>query len=369
MEIEVNKTKIDEARARSGIKPLLYDLRRKTNHSNSADREFKTELYKLDPQYGSLSALRQTQPNTRKQNLENAKLFHFYRTKAPFLNKNFETSATIDCIPRPGEINNQPLTHPRFPFRSIEEMTLPDNLSEEEKRLLHILQLEEDKINDVEKETRKQADSQQWKEERKFRFTASNFHLISKRQRNHDNFAETLINPKPVSSKYRQCRLKFEPIAPVEYKKFMYNRRTPVKVLPYGFVASKATPIIGVSPDARVVDCGCADHFGIAEVKCPYTKQHVTPLDACRDENFFMEKISETEFKLKEDHASFAQVQGQMSVTGARWCDFVVYTTRGLYVQRVPFNPDFWTELHQKLVSKELVKKYRGVGRSIWKCG
>lgn len=230
-------------------------------------------------------------------------------------------------------------------------MTLPDNLSEEERRLLHILQLEEDKINDVEKETRKQADSQQWKEERKFRFSASNFHLISKRQRNHDNFAETLINPKPVSSKYRQRGLKFEPIAPVECKRFMYNRRTPVKVLAYGYVASKPTPIIGVSPDARVVDCGCTDHFGIAEVKCPYTKQHVTPLDACRDENFFVEKISETDCKLKEDHASFAQVQGQMAVTGARWCDFVVYTTRGLYVQRVPFNPDFWTELPQKLVS------------------
>lgn len=57
---------------------------------------------------------------------------------------NFETPASIDCISRPVEINNQPLTHRRFPLRSIEEMTLPDNLSEEERRLLHILQLEED---------------------------------------------------------------------------------------------------------------------------------------------------------------------------------------------------------------------------------
>lgn len=43
MEIEVNKTKVDEPRARSGIKPLLYDLRRKTNHSKSAERKFRTE--------------------------------------------------------------------------------------------------------------------------------------------------------------------------------------------------------------------------------------------------------------------------------------------------------------------------------------
>ena len=43
--------------------------------------------------------------------------------------------------------------------------------------------------------------------------------------------------------------------------------------------------------------------------------------------------------------------KGQMALTGARWCDFVVYTTRGLYVRRVLFNRHFWTELHQKLVS------------------
>lgn len=52
MEMEVNKTKVDKARAWSGIKSLLYDLRRKTNHSTSAEREFKTELYKLDPNMG-----------------------------------------------------------------------------------------------------------------------------------------------------------------------------------------------------------------------------------------------------------------------------------------------------------------------------
>lgn len=52
MEIEVNKTKVDEARAWSVIKSLLYDLRRKTNHSSSAERELKTELYNLDPNMG-----------------------------------------------------------------------------------------------------------------------------------------------------------------------------------------------------------------------------------------------------------------------------------------------------------------------------
>lgn len=88
------------------------------------------------------------------------------------------------------------------------------------------------------------------------------------------------INPKPVSSKYLEHGKKFKPIALMGYEKFMYNRWTPVKLLPCGLVASKASPIIRATPDARVVDFGCTDHFGIAKIakiKCPYTKQHVTP--------------------------------------------------------------------------------------------
>ena len=56
-------------------------------------------------------------------------------------------------------------------------------------------------------------------------------------------------------------------------------------------------------------------------------------------------------WKKQVDHPYYAQVQGQMAVTGARWCDFIVYTSRGLYVQRITFDPIVWAELNQKLVS------------------
>ena len=77
----------------------------------------------------------------------------------------------------------------------------------------------------------------------------------------------------------------------------------------------------------------------------------MTPLDACSDPKFFMGKTRDAECKLKEDHPYYAQVQGQMAVTGARWCDFIVYTSKGLYVQRMPFDPTFWRDLKQKLLS------------------
>lgn len=89
----------------------------------------------------------------------------------------------------------------------------------------------------------------------------------------------------------------------------------------------------------------------MGEVKCPYTKFHVTPLDACSDPNFFMEKINDKECRLKRDHAYYAQVQGQMGITGSKWCDFIVYTSKGLYVERIAFDPDYWKNLQTELLT------------------
>ena len=86
-------------------------------------------------------------------------------------------------------------------------------------------------------------------------------------------------------------------------------------------------PFLGGSPDGRVIDFGCQNHFGLAEAKCPETKYHVTPLEACQDPSFFCETIS-GHCKLKRNHAYYTQVQGQMGVSGASWCDYYLYQER-----------------------------------------
>ena len=63
------------------------------------------------------------------------------------------------------------------------------------------------------RQNRHATQAKQWKKERKFRFTASKFDLISKRQRNHKKFAVDLINPKPFTSRYVEHGIKYEPIA------------------------------------------------------------------------------------------------------------------------------------------------------------
>ena len=98
-------------------------------------------------------------------------------------------------------------------------------------------------------------------------------------------------------------------------KKFMFNRKTPALVLKSGVVVSQAFLVLGLSPDAKVINFVCSICFCLAELKYPHTKFHVNPfplphaLGACSRPNFFMEKISNTECKLKRNNAYYAQVQ------------------------------------------------------------
>ena len=87
----------------------------------------------------------------------------------------------------------------------------------------------------------------------------------------------------------------------------MFNRKTPVAVLKSGFIVFEAFPGLGASPDVKVIDFGSSICFGFAEVKCPHTKFHVK---ACSDPNFLMEKVSDTQCRLKRDHAYYGQVWG-----------------------------------------------------------
>lgn len=54
--------------------------------------------------------------------------------------------------------------------------------------------------------------------------------------------------------------------------------------------------------------------------------------DNIRD--FFLFKIDDLS-TLKNTHAYYAQVQGQLLITGCSFCVFVVYTQKDLFVQRI----------------------------------
>ena len=99
-----------------------------------------------------------------------------------------------------------------------------------------------------------------------------------------------------------------------------------------------------------IISDSVEDKFGLLEIKCPSSKFTVTPVDACSDKNFYLE-LCDSKPKLEENHEYYDQLQGQMGLTGAKWCDFIVYTRAGMSIERIPFNHSHWDKLREKIRS------------------
>ena len=238
--------------------------------------------------------------------------------------------------------------YPKFPLRPTESYKLPGQLGKQEAKLLSHLIVDSEKLNKIEHNTCNQSLSDEWKRERRYRFTASNFKKVCIRQRNHEALVKSFLNPVQVNSKYIEHGKKLEPIALRQYQKYMYSIGRPVLLYKSGLVVGMDTPFLGASPDGKVIDLKCIDQFGLVEIKCPQTKFHVTPLEACSDAGFCCEAV-DGKLKLKRNHEYFYQVQGQLGVTKASWCDFVIYTNEGMSIERISFDRGFWENVRGKL--------------------
>ena len=128
-----------------------------------------------------------------------------------------------------------------------------------------------------------------------------------------------------------------------EYQKYMHKVGHPIKVVSSGLFVSPKLFFLGCSPDGKVIDFTLDEKFGLVEIKCPSSKFTVSPADACNDKNFFLEMNDIP--KLKTCHEYYDQVQGQMALTVAKWCDFVVYTSLGLSIEQIEFDREHWKKL------------------------
>ena len=83
---------------------------------------------------------------------------------------------------------------------------------------------------------------------------------------------------------------------------------------------------LGATPDRLVTDQTSFSSNGILEIKCSWKFKDCTIIDACQDSSFCC-KLQSGIPRLKNNHAYYYQVEGQLAITGRSWCDFVVYTT------------------------------------------
>ena len=100
-----------------------------------------------------------------------------------------------------------------------------------------------------------------------------------------------------------------------------------------GFIVHRVKGWLGASPDAQVYDPDVSLPHGIVEIKFPYSKADVTIEVACHYSLFYCTLDDEKNIQLARNHQYYHQVQLQLYVSAASWCDFCVYTTKVIAIE------------------------------------
>ena len=237
------------------------------------------------------------------------------------------------------------------------------------------LEVTQESAREIERNTREQRMCPLWFSLRRFRITASNFGAVLSRQPDTppDSLVLCIIQPRNFTTAAIKHGIDNEQVAIREYTAHQHSHGHPNLFLsPSGFYVHPYYPYLGASPDGAVYDPSSSQQpFGFLEVKCPYSIRQMSPVEACSAPGFFctLDRLT-CQPKLKENHAYFAQVQGQMGLGEHLWCDFVVYTEKGISIQRIPFDETYWknkllpklTSFYDHCVVPEIVSPVHHIG-------
>lgn len=195
--------------------------------------------------------------------------------------------------------------------------TLQNNLS---------FSLEEAKKLQV--ETKAQSACERWFKEREGRLTASNFGKILKRKKVTDQFVQSVYYPTPFNSVATGYGCTNEPRA-----KQLYQEKYPdLHIHDAGLMVQPELGFLGATPDAIVCDSGVT---GLLEIKCPFGARDLTIAEAATTIKDFYVVNNGQDIKVSKTHDCYYQIQGQLLLSGLQFCDFVLYTRKDLFTQRV----------------------------------
>ena len=181
----------------------------------------------------------------------------------------------------------------------------------------------------LETTTRAQANCPEWFQARKSRITASKFGSIVHRvKRPTEPFFKKIFGENDIRSCSTEYGKRNELNAKARYMELYPTRH----FHDCGLVVNPEFMFLGATPDGKL----CSDgESGIVEIKCPWSARNCTIDEACVNTKFYLEKNNLSNITLKKDHEYFAQIQGQLMVTGADFCEFIVFTSKDIFVQRI----------------------------------
>ena len=112
-----------------------------------------------------------------------------------------------------------------------------------------------------------------------------------------------------------------------------------------GLVVDAMYPIFGASPDG-IINCTCCG-CGVLEVKCPYRCKDKSFLEASKESTFFLVSKSES-MALDTSHAYYYQVQAQIKLCGANFDDFIGWSEKELFIERIYLDNEFISDAMDK---------------------
>lgn len=217
---------------------------------------------------------------------------------------------------------------------------------------VHLPIFNNNQVHCIEEATRTQAESGEWKSQRKGRITASVVHNIltkvhtlqgiSSRSRETKSLIQRVMGYCPSldhvpAVKYGRL---MEPTARKAYIAQMQQQHATISVAKCGLFVLKDRIYIGASPDA-LVNCDCCES-GLLEIKCPLSIAHQDPNEV---DLAYLKQDDHGVDQVKKNHTYYSQMQLQMGVTERKWCDLYVFTKHGQRCVRVFFDKDWWNDL------------------------
>lgn len=219
------------------------------------------------------------------------------------------------------------------------------------------LSITPDECQTIKESTKGQHNNKLWREAKKGRITSSSFGPVCKRLPNTapDNLLKTILYPVSFENEATRWGIQHESAARRQYINRLRKTHESIHVEQSGLVVNYMYPHFGSSPDGFVYCKDFEEPEGLLEVKCPYKYRFQTPEEAAQHSDFCCTIVND-KLKLKETHHYYYQIQGQMAICTRPWCDFVIWTCKGMDIQRIEFDYKFW----ENTMLRPLTKFYIG---------
>ena len=191
-----------------------------------------------------------------------------------------------------------------------------------------------------------------WLAERRCRITASNAGSIAKRRPTTkvSSTVKQLLFTEFTGNTATRWGILQESSTNEQYLQSKQTESPDIRTTSTGLVISNDHPWLAASPDGLVYDPLEDPPNGVVEFKNPYSVRNLTLCEAAiKAKGFCLQYNPDTnKVGLKKNHDYFYQIQCTMYCTRRKWCDLVV-RTKDMYIERVYYDKNFWTNVIQKL--------------------